>query len=256
LSAPDYYRLLEVDQAASAEVLEAAYRRLARKYHPDLNPDLAAGQRMRELNEAYAVLKDPLRRAAYDRERRADQPRRAPRASGRARGAVAYVRRGAPPVPRVRRTERPTAPVQMVQSVRVPWPRLADALRRNRVLALAVVSALLLALGIAALAADLFVPADLAPAPDAPATAVVVVSQQKTPAPTPAFTPRATPTAAQWPPFSSDGVSAVPSGNQDAGGPSPESVRDFLSRAAQTLQRSVLRPPRGPVPPATPVSPS
>jgi DnaJ-class molecular chaperone len=65
----DYYRLLQVDPSADQEIVEAAYRRLARKYHPDLNAGDDAGAVMRQLNEAYAVLRDPTRRAAYDRER-------------------------------------------------------------------------------------------------------------------------------------------------------------------------------------------
>jgi hypothetical protein len=130
-------------------------------------------------------------------------------------------------------------------------------LRRSRVVALAVAGALLLAIGIAALAAGLFVPADLAPPAETPAATVVVVSHRNAAVPTPSFVPRATPTAAPWPPFPLDGGSTASSSDgADAGGPSPERVGDFLSRAAQTLRRSVLRPPPGPVPPATPVSPS
>jgi len=65
----DCYRLLQVDPSAEQEVIEAAYRRLARKYHPDVNPDPAAAARMRELSAAYHVLRDPARRAEYDRRR-------------------------------------------------------------------------------------------------------------------------------------------------------------------------------------------
>jgi curved DNA-binding protein CbpA len=65
---PDYYAILQVDPEAEPEVIEAAYRRLARKYHPDVNPAPDASQRMVELNAAYAVLGDPEKRAAYDRE--------------------------------------------------------------------------------------------------------------------------------------------------------------------------------------------
>lgn len=65
----DCYRVLQVDPSAEQEVIEAAYRRLARKYHPDVNPDPAAAARMRELSAAYDVLRDAERRAAYDRRR-------------------------------------------------------------------------------------------------------------------------------------------------------------------------------------------
>jgi len=62
----DYYRLLQVDPAAPIEAIESAYRRLAREAHPDLNDSPDATQRMQELNEARAVLRDPLKRAAFD----------------------------------------------------------------------------------------------------------------------------------------------------------------------------------------------
>lgn len=68
----DYYRILQVDPAAEQEVIEAAYRRLARKYHPDSNQSLDATRRMQEINEAYEVLRDPARRAEYDAERAAE----------------------------------------------------------------------------------------------------------------------------------------------------------------------------------------
>lgn len=69
----DYYHALQVDPEAEPEVIQAAYRRLAQKHHPDAGGNDA---RMQELNEAYALLLDPDRRAAYDRwyaeHRRAD----------------------------------------------------------------------------------------------------------------------------------------------------------------------------------------
>jgi len=68
-SEPDYYEILQVSPSAEQEVIEAAYRRLARKYHPDVNPDPAAAQRMRLLNEAFEVLADPQKRAEYDARR-------------------------------------------------------------------------------------------------------------------------------------------------------------------------------------------
>jgi curved DNA-binding protein CbpA len=62
----DYYDVLQVSPDAEPEVVEAAYKRLARKYHPDVNRDAMAAGRMRELNEAYEVLSDCGRRAEYD----------------------------------------------------------------------------------------------------------------------------------------------------------------------------------------------
>jgi len=68
-SEPDYYEILQVHPSAEWEVIEAAYRRLARKYHPDVNKDVEAEQRMRELNAAYEVLSNPIFREDYDRRR-------------------------------------------------------------------------------------------------------------------------------------------------------------------------------------------
>jgi curved DNA-binding protein len=62
----DYYQVLGVDRTASAEVIQKAFRRLARKHHPDINPAADSAARMQELNEAYEVLRDSERRAAYD----------------------------------------------------------------------------------------------------------------------------------------------------------------------------------------------
>ncbi len=62
------YEILQVDPLAEPEVLEAAYRRLARKYHPDINGTPAGNQRMKELNAAYEILRDPGLRADYDQE--------------------------------------------------------------------------------------------------------------------------------------------------------------------------------------------
>lgn len=61
--------MLQVDPSAEQEVVDVAYRRLARKYHPDVNKSPEAALRMRELAAAYDVLKDPLKRAEYDRQR-------------------------------------------------------------------------------------------------------------------------------------------------------------------------------------------
>src|SRR5438067_9940076 len=65
----DLYRTLHVEPQADPEAIRAAYRRLARLYHPDLNADPSAAARMRAVNAAYAVLSDPRRRAAYDARR-------------------------------------------------------------------------------------------------------------------------------------------------------------------------------------------
>ena len=64
----DYYEVLGVERSATDEDLKKAYRKLALKYHPDKNPgDRAAEDRFKEISEAYQVLCDGKRRAAYDR---------------------------------------------------------------------------------------------------------------------------------------------------------------------------------------------
>lgn len=61
----DYYAILEIPRNASLEQIKRSYRRLARMYHPDLNKQ-AQDDRIKQLNEAYDVLGDVARRAAYD----------------------------------------------------------------------------------------------------------------------------------------------------------------------------------------------
>ncbi len=63
-----YYQILQVDPDAEPEIIEAAYKRLIRMYHPDVNHSADATRRMQEMNAAYDVLRDPAKRAQYDRE--------------------------------------------------------------------------------------------------------------------------------------------------------------------------------------------
>lgn len=62
----DYYTSLGVEKDASPKRIKEAYRKLALEYHPDRNPDPSAASKMKELNEAYAVLSDPGKRKEYD----------------------------------------------------------------------------------------------------------------------------------------------------------------------------------------------
>ncbi|HET7343798.1 MAG TPA: DnaJ C-terminal domain-containing protein [Methylomirabilota bacterium] len=75
----DYYRILGVDRSADDKAIKSAYRKLARKYHPDVSKGKDSGERFREINEAYEVLSDPEKRRRYDTlgpdwQRHAQQP--------------------------------------------------------------------------------------------------------------------------------------------------------------------------------------
>ncbi|MHB1075810.1 DnaJ C-terminal domain-containing protein [Thiobacillus sp.] len=70
----DYYEVLGVARDATADDLKKAFRKLARKYHPDVSKEKDAEARMKDVNEAYAVLSDPEKRAAYDQLGQGYQP--------------------------------------------------------------------------------------------------------------------------------------------------------------------------------------
>ena len=66
----NYYKILEVDSSASPEVIEKAYKALAKKYHPDLQEESqkkSAGEKLKEINEAYEILSNPDSRANFDK---------------------------------------------------------------------------------------------------------------------------------------------------------------------------------------------
>ena len=67
----DYYEILGIQRGASEDEIKAAFRKLARQYHPDVNKEADAEEKFKEINEAYGVLSDPEKRAHYDRFGRA-----------------------------------------------------------------------------------------------------------------------------------------------------------------------------------------
>ncbi|HYH92737.1 MAG TPA: DnaJ domain-containing protein [Candidatus Saccharimonadales bacterium] len=94
--APDPYKTLQVDSEAEEEVIVAAYRRLARKYHPDVAPGADAAARMTAINAAWELIGDPVKRAAFDRQRAVQA---ALARSGQGAGAPIQPDRGGSPQP-------------------------------------------------------------------------------------------------------------------------------------------------------------
>jgi molecular chaperone DnaJ len=92
VAAKDFYQVLGVSDSASQEEIKKAYRRLAKQYHPDANPNnAAAAERFKEISEAHSVLSDAEKRKQYDQMRRLGAfdggPARGPRPAGPRRGA-------------------------------------------------------------------------------------------------------------------------------------------------------------------------
>jgi len=92
VAAKDFYQVLGVSDSASQEEIKKAYRRLAKQYHPDANPNnAAAAERFKEISEAHSVLSDAEKRKQYDQMRRLGafdgSPARGPRPAGARRGA-------------------------------------------------------------------------------------------------------------------------------------------------------------------------
>jgi DnaJ-class molecular chaperone len=66
--AKDYYKILDIDKTATKDEIKRAFRKLARKYHPDVNPDEPkSGEKFKEINEAYSLLNDDKKREMYDK---------------------------------------------------------------------------------------------------------------------------------------------------------------------------------------------
>jgi curved DNA-binding protein CbpA len=102
---PDPYKVLQVDSEAEDEVIQAAYRRLAQKYHPDVAPGADAAARMAAINVAWEILRDPARRASFDLARRLERreakagPAPDPSPRGGAPAATSRAASGATPTP-------------------------------------------------------------------------------------------------------------------------------------------------------------
>ncbi|HUG49340.1 MAG TPA: DnaJ domain-containing protein [Candidatus Limnocylindria bacterium] len=90
------YRILMVTDNADQEIITLVHRRLAKRYHPDIDPGPEAARRMAEINEAYHVLSNPERRAAYDAQLAARRDRRSSDRLRRGPGDVPYGAAGAP----------------------------------------------------------------------------------------------------------------------------------------------------------------
>src|SRR5438270_13186449 len=93
----DFYQILGVKRDAKPEEIKKAYRRLARKYHPDVNPgDKAAEERFKKITEAHEVLSDPKKRQVYDRFGQYSENLADAAARGASPGGGAGAGRGAP----------------------------------------------------------------------------------------------------------------------------------------------------------------
>lgn len=93
------YRVLMLDPDVDAEVVSVVYRRLARRYHPDIDSSPEAAVRMREINAAHEVLSDPVKRARYDRELADRRDRRVTDRVVHRQGDIPYGAAGAPTGP-------------------------------------------------------------------------------------------------------------------------------------------------------------
>jgi curved DNA-binding protein CbpA len=94
-----HYRVLMLAESADTDIVNTVYRRLAQRFHPDVDPSPEAAHRMKEINEAHAVLKDPERRARYDAELASRRDRRASDRLIRRAGEVPYCAPGMPTGP-------------------------------------------------------------------------------------------------------------------------------------------------------------
>ena len=91
-----YYKIMQVDPGADVEIINLVYRRLAQRHHPDRDASPEARTKMLELNQAWDVLKDPTKRAAYDAELQERRDRRGTDRLVRRPGDVTYGEAGMP----------------------------------------------------------------------------------------------------------------------------------------------------------------
>ena len=91
-----YYKTLMLAEIADAEIIGVVYRKLAQRFHPDVDPSPEAARRMAEINEAHETLSDPQRRADYDKWLASRRDRRSSDRLIRQAGDVAYGTAGAP----------------------------------------------------------------------------------------------------------------------------------------------------------------
>jgi DnaJ-class molecular chaperone len=92
----NHYRVLMLAENADREIISTVYRKLAQRYHPDIDPSAEAAHRMAEINDAYAVLKDPAKRARYDAWLAARRDRRTADRLVRQQGDMRYGEAGTP----------------------------------------------------------------------------------------------------------------------------------------------------------------
>lgn len=128
----DLYDILQVAPHAEPEVIESAYKRLARKYHPDVNRAADAHEHMRALNHAYEILSNPTERAHYDTTRELNHFRRRP-----ARRTPPKSKKRAAKKPSAARNTKWTPPAQrkketVQEAVAVSETLIADASKLAR----------------------------------------------------------------------------------------------------------------------------
>jgi curved DNA-binding protein CbpA len=94
-----YYKILMVAEIADPEIISTVYRKLVQRFHPDVDPSMEAARKMAELNEAYAILRDPEKRAKYDQWLASRRDRRASDRLVKLQGDIPYGPAGVPQGP-------------------------------------------------------------------------------------------------------------------------------------------------------------